>query len=568
MSTAVPFSQINYERIPLAAIEARFEEQLAAFQRASTWQEQDEAMLRIQEIRLEVESAREISHIRHTIDTTDSFYKDEQDYWDEAGPQYQGLVTKYYEAIVQSRFRKELEAKWGAQLFRIAETKIRTFSPEVVLDLQEENRLSSQYMALIASARIQFEGEERTLPQLIPFQTSIDRQMRKRAHEARYSFFREHGEELDRIYDELVKVRTRIARKLGYQSFTELAYARLNRTDYNAEMVAVFRKQVLEHIVPVASSLYERQRERIGVETLRYYDKPFQFATGNPTPKGSPEWIVENGKRMYNELSKETGEFYSFMLENDCMDLLSKKGKATGGYCTYISQYRLPYIFANFNGTSGDIDVLTHEAGHAFQVYMSRDFAVPEYHFPTYEACEIHSMSMEFLTWPWMELFFQEDTEKYKFSHLADALQFIPYGVTVDEFQHAIYENPDMTPAQRKQTWREIERKYLPHLNYEDNDFLENGGYWQQQGHIFMDPFYYIDYTLAQICAFQFWKRAQHNPAEAWDDYLTLCKEGGSKSFTELVKVAKLDSPFEDSCVSSVIGDIKKWLDGVDDKAL
>lgn len=568
MSTAVPFSQINYERIPLAAIEARFEEQLAAFQRASTWQEQDEAMLRIQEIRLEVESAREISHIRHTIDTTDSFYKDEQDYWDEAGPQYQGLVTKYYEAIVQSRFRKELEAKWGAQLFRIAETKIRTFSPEVVLDLQEENRLSSQYMALIASARIQFEGEERTLPQLIPFQTSTDRQMRKRAHEARYSFFREHGEELDRIYDELVKVRTRIARKLGYQSFTELAYARLNRTDYNAEMVAVFRKQVLEHIVPVASSLYERQRERIGVETLRYYDKPFQFATGNPTPKGSPEWIVENGKRMYNELSKETGEFYSFMLENDCMDLLSKKGKATGGYCTYISQYRLPYIFANFNGTSGDIDVLTHEAGHAFQVYMSRDFAVPEYHFPTYEACEIHSMSMEFLTWPWMELFFQEDTEKYKFSHLADALQFIPYGVTVDEFQHAIYENPDMTPAQRKQTWREIERKYLPHLNYEDNDFLENGGYWQQQGHIFMDPFYYIDYTLAQICAFQFWKRAQHNPAEAWDDYLTLCKEGGSKSFTELVKVAKLDSPFEDGCVSSVIGDIKKWLDGVDDQAL
>ncbi|MED2010780.1 M3 family oligoendopeptidase [Brevibacillus borstelensis] len=568
MSTAVPFSQINYERIPLAAIEARFEEQLAAFQRASTWQEQDEAMLRIQEIRQEVESAREISHIRHTIDTTDSFYKDEQDYWDEAGPQYQGLVTKYYEAIVQSRFRKELEAKWGAQLFRIAKTKIRTFSPEVVLDLQEENRLSSQYMALIASARIQFEGEERTLPQLIPFQTSTDRQMRKRAHEARYSFFREHGEELDRIYDELVKVRTRIARKLGYQSFTELAYARLNRTDYNAEMVAVFRKQVLEHIVPVASSLYERQRERIGVETLRYYDKPFQFATGNPTPKGTPEWIVENGKRMYNELSKETGEFYSFMLENDCMDLLSKKGKATGGYCTYISQYRLPYIFANFNGTSGDIDVLTHEAGHAFQVYMSRDFAVPEYHFPTYEACEIHSMSMEFLTWPWMELFFQEDTEKYKFSHLADALQFIPYGVTVDEFQHAIYENPDMTPAQRKQTWREIERKYLPHLNYEDNDFLENGGYWQQQGHIFMDPFYYIDYTLAQICAFQFWKRAQHNPAEAWDDYLTLCKEGGSKSFTELVKVAKLDSPFEDGCVSSVIGDIKKWLDGVDDKAL
>ncbi|GEB31629.1 M3 family oligoendopeptidase [Brevibacillus sp. FSL K6-0770] len=562
------FSQIPYTRVDMANVEERFSRLLEAFQQAASFEEQDKVMGQLNELRQEVESAREVAQIRHTINTEDPFYKEEQDYWDEAGPVYQGIISRYYAAITQSAFRSELEQKWGAQLFRIAETTLRTFSPEVVADLQEENRLASQYVALIASAKIMFEGEERTLPQLLPFQTSTDRNMRKKANEAKYEFLSKHTEELDRIYDNLVKVRDRIAKKLGFTTFVELAYARLNRTDYNAEMVANFRRQVEEQIVPVAARLVERQRERIGVDVMKYYDLAFDFATGNPTPKGSPDWIVENGKKMYEQLSPETDAFYNFMLENECLDLLSKKGKATGGYCTYMSKYKLPYIFANFNGTSGDIDVLTHEAGHAFQVYVSRGYEVPEYHFPTYEACEIHSMSMEFLTWPWMELFFEDDTAKYKFSHLSGSLLFIPYGVAVDEYQHAVYEKPEMTPAERKRTWREIERKYLPYRNYDENEFLEEGGFWQQQGHIFRDPFYYIDYTLAQICAFQFWKRAQENPEQAWSDYLTLCKEGGSKSFTELVKVAKLYSPFEDGCIQSVIGEIETWLNGIDDKQL
>lgn len=562
------FSQIPYTRVDMANVEERFSRLLEAFHQAASFEEQDKVMGQLNELRQEVESAREVAQIRHTINTEDPFYKEEQDYWDEAGPVYQGIISRYYAAITQSAFRSELEQKWGAQLFRIAETNLRTFSPEVVADLQEENRLASQYVALIASAKIMFEGEERTLPQLLPFQTSTDRNMRKKANEAKYEFLSKHTEELDRIYDSLVKVRDRIAKKLGFTTFVELAYARLNRTDYNAEMVANFRRQVEEQIVPVAARLVERQRERIGVDVMKYYDLAFDFATGNPTPKGSPDWIVENGKKMYEQLSPETDAFYNFMLENECLDLLSKKGKATGGYCTYMSKYKLPYIFANFNGTSGDIDVLTHEAGHAFQVYVSRGYEVPEYHFPTYEACEIHSMSMEFLTWPWMELFFEDDTAKYKFSHLSGSLLFIPYGVAVDEYQHAVYEKPEMTPAERKRTWREIERKYLPYRNYDENEFLEEGGFWQQQGHIFRDPFYYIDYTLAQICAFQFWKRAQENPEQAWSDYLTLCKEGGSKSFTELVKVAKLYSPFEDGCIQSVIGEIETWLNGIDDKQL
>lgn len=562
------FNEFLYQRPNVNETEKEFNLLLKKFNDALSFEDQDKVMVEINKLRSEVESIRTIASIRHTINTTDEFYEKEQDYFDEVSPIYEGIISKYYNSLINSKFRIELEAKWGKQLFKIAELTLKTFSPEVIENLQKENKLSSEYTKLIASAKIDFEGDERNLSQMTPFLMSQERSMRIKANEARYSFFKENAERLDGIYDELVKVRTRIAKKLGYDNFIELAYARMNRSDYNAEMVGNFREQVKELIVPVASRLKERQKKRLGVDSLKYYDESLKYKTGNAKPKGDSEWIVKNGNKMYSQLSPETNEFFNFMVENELMDLVSKKGKAGGGYCTYISEYKSPFIFSNFNGTSGDIDVMTHEAGHAFQSYLSRNFKIPEYYYPTLEACEIHSMSMEFFTWPWMNLFFKEDTDKYKFTHLSEALLFIPYGVTVDEFQHFVYKNPEATPKERKKAWRSIEKKYLPHRDYADNDFLEDGGYWQQQGHIFEVPFYYIDYTLAQICAFQFWKRSMEDRVGAWKDYIKLCKAGGSQSFTELVKLAGLISPFEDGCIKSVIGTIANWLDTIDDTLL
>ena len=562
------FNDYVYTRPNLDEIQTELEAILEKFHAASSAEEQVEAMKEINDIRNGLSTMFNLCYIRHSVDTNDEFYKAEQDYMDEIAPKVEGFITKYYEALVGSKYRTELENRFGSQLFALAETQLKVFSPEIIPLMQQENKLSSEYTKLIASAKIQFEGEERTLAQLDPFTESVHRDVRKNASEAKFAFFAENEAELDRIYDELVKVRTEIAHKLGYNNFVELAYLRMNRTDYNAEMVKNFRDQVKEFIVPVATKLKERQRERIGVDELKYYDEGFKFKTGNAAPKGSPEWIIENGQKMYDELSNETGEFFSFMRENDLMDLVAKKGKAGGGYCTYIEDYKAPFIFSNFNGTSGDIDVLTHEAGHAFQVYSSRHYDIPEYYWPTYEACEIHSMSMEFFTWPWMDKFFEENTDKYKFTHLGEALLFLPYGVSVDEFQHWVYENPTATPSERKQAWREIEKKYLPHKDYDGNEYLENGGFWQRQAHIYNSPFYYIDYTLAQICAFQFWKSSREDHEAAWKDYVHLCSLGGSKAFTGLVAEANLLSPFEDGCVQSVVGEIESWLNSVDDKNL
>ncbi|MBY0120909.1 M3 family oligoendopeptidase [Bacillus sp. S/N-304-OC-R1] len=562
------FENYTYTRPNLDEISKSFEEALVTFKEAKSADEQIFAMKKINDIRNDIGTMFNLCYIRHSIDTNDEFYKAEQDYMDEIQPEVEGFVTKYYEALVKSEYRNELEEKWGSQLFALAEAQLKVFSPEIVPLLQKENKLSSDYTKLIASAKIDFEGEERTLAQMEPFTQSTDRTVRKKASEARFAFLAENEKELDRIYDELVNVRTEISHKLGYKNFVELAYLRMQRTDYNAEMVAKFRDQVKEFIVPIATKLKDRQRERIGVDQLKYYDEGFNFKTGNAAPKGSPEWIIENGQEMYNELSKETGEFFTYMINENLMDLVAKKGKAGGGYCTFIENYKAPFIFSNFNGTSGDIDVLTHEAGHAFQVYSSRESDIPEYNWPTYEACEIHSMSMEFFTWPWMDKFFKEDTDKYKFAHLSGALLFLPYGVAVDEFQHWVYENYNATPNERKQAWREIEKKYMPHKDYDGNEYLENGGFWQRQAHIYNSPFYYIDYTLAQICAFQFWKRSRENHEDAWKDYVHLCGLGGSQAFTGLVSEANLISPFEDGCVQSVVGEIESWLNSVDDKSL
>ncbi|MCA1059392.1 M3 family oligoendopeptidase [Rossellomorea aquimaris] len=562
------FEEFTYERPNLEEIKPVFEKALQKFKSASDVSEQVEAIKDINEIRLNIDTMQNICYIRHSIDTNDSFYKEEQEYIDDMMPEVSGMVTEYYQELVNSPYREDLEKKWGNQLFSLAESEIKTFSPEIITLLQKENKLSSKYTKLMASAKIPFEGEERTLAQMGPFTQSIHRDTRKDAALATVSFFEENQEELDRIFDELVKLRHEIATTLGYKNFVELGYYRMTRTDYTPDMVKVFRDQVKEHIVPLATELKERQGQRIGVDSMKFYDEGFKFTSGNAAPKGDPQWIIDNGKKMYEELSPETKEFFDFMIEKNLMDLEAKKGKAGGGYCTYIANQESPYIFSNFNGTSGDIDVLTHEAGHAFQVYSSRGFDIPEYIWPTYEACEIHSMSMEFFTWPWMNYFFKEDTDKYQFSHLSEALQFLPYGVAVDEFQHFVYENPEATPAERNAAWREIEKVYLPHKDYDNVTYLENGGFWQRQSHIYNSPFYYIDYTLAQICAFQFWTKMKKDREGAWGDYVSLCQLGGSRSFTALVEAANLDSPFQEGTVEKVIAPIRQWLNDIDDKSL
>jgi len=567
------FSQLPYKRPDIQEVKKEFESHLEDLKQQKSAQGQLKVIGQINSLRVKFESMSSLAAIRHTQNTADPFYEDENRYSDENMPVYEDLVTRSSRIILESPFKKELKKSLGEQYFRLAEMNLRSFSPEIIEDSQEENKLGSEYVKILSAAQIPFQGEKRNLSQLTPFEESSNRDTRQEAFTARFAFFQENGEELDRIFHEMVQIRTSIARKLGYKNFIPLGYTRMYRSDYGEKETAAFRKSVETHLVPLAEELYRRQWKRIGLEKGKIWDEKYRFPSGNPTPKGDRSWMVEQAQTLYRELSPETEDFFNFMCENQLMDLDARKNKAGGGYCEMLPEFGTPFIFANFNGTSGDVDVLTHEAGHAFQVYsclkdwQQKGHQEPllEYLWPTYEACEIHSMSMEYLAWPWMERFFKEDADKYRYAHLSDYLQFIPYGVTVDEFQHLVYQNPEAGPRDRHRMWKETAKKYHPSIDYGGIPYLEMGGFWQKQNHIYKTPFYYIDYTLAETCALQYWSWMQEAPEAAWDSYLKLCKAGGSDSFLRLIAGAGLKSPFEERTFKGVVTQAGKWLSNIDD---
>lgn len=559
------FEEYAYKRIDIKKLQQDINNCIEQLQSAQSYAAFLEMFKETYQLLDHAGSMQALSSVRYTINTADEFYSAEKDFWNENEPFVQELETKVIKAVLGSPYLGELKQNVPETYFLLAENSLRAFDAKIVVDLQEENRLVSEYQKLIANAKIEFDGETYTLASLGGKMNDVEEDIRKRAYQAYWDYFEKQEDKIDTIYDKLVKLRHDIAKKLGFNNFVELGYIRMNRLDYNEDDVMNFRKQVLEDVVPVATKLYNAQMKRIDVDTLEVFNNSFTFKSGNPTPKHDKDTMVTIAQKMYRELSPETGEFFDFMIEHNLMDLEAKPGKAAGGYCTYINDYKSPFIFSNFNKTSGDVDVLTHEAGHAFQVFSSRGIEPSTCIWPTLESAEIHSMSMEYFAWPWMKEFFGEDAEKYYYTHLADSVQFLPYGVLVDHYQHEVYKNVDMTPAQRKEVWRSLEKQYLPHKNYDSIPMLEKGTWWFKQAHIFSSPFYYIDYTLAEVCAMQFWLRLQQKDSEAFKDYYAICKAGGSISFTKIVALANLKSPFEDNCLKDVMKRIDKYLSSYDD---
>lgn len=562
------FQEYAYQHMDALSLQKQLSELAEQIQQAKTIEQVQDCIKKVDTIRRFVATQVSLVEIRHTVDTKDAYYTKEQEYLDTVLPELEKDYEKINRALLESSFLEELKHRLPETFFLQKEMDLKAFDPIIIEDMQEENRLMTKYQALIASAEIPFDGEIYNLSSLEVKTNSSDRQVRKRALQAYWNWFEQHEEEVAQIFDQMIKVRTRMAQKLGYDNFIALGYARMHRYDYDQEDVAKYRRQVLKDVVPLCSALYKRQQKRLGYDTLHAWDEKVEFLQGNPTPKYDRAELVKRAQKMYHELSKETGVFFDFMVEHELLDLDSKPGKAAGGYCTFMPDYKSPFIFANFNQTQHDAEVLTHEAGHAYQIYESRDIYPSDCVWPTYESCEIHSMSMEFFTHPWMQSFFEEDVNRYYYSHMAGSLKFLPYGVLVDHFQHEVYTHPEMSHKERMDTWRRLEKEYLPHKNYEEVEILERGGWWMRQAHIFMSPFYYIDYTLAQVCAMQFWARMENKDPKAFEDYQHICKIGGTLPFRKIVKEAGLIVPFEEGCLEQVTGSVSQWLDEISEEEL
>lgn len=552
------FKDMPYKRVDMDEIKQAYGGLIKEQKEAKSGEEQFEIHKKAYGLINKVMTQMVLCNIRHSSNTVDEFYEKENDYYDEKMPELQDLLVQYSKVLYESPFRAYMEEKIGKVAFKNIELQLKSFDEKLIPLMQEENNLVTTYQKLIASAKIEFNGEECNISLLRKYLTDSDRNVRKEAWSKLSAFFSDNSKELDEIYDKQVKNRTEQAKLMGYKDYTELAYYRMNRNSYDRDMVKNFRDQVKEIFVPFATKVHALRKERLGLDSLKYYDNEMYFNNGNPAPVDTPEQILLNGKKMYSDLSPETKEFFEFMHENELFDVFGRKNKQAGGYMTFLPDYKSPFIFANFNGTSSDIDVITHECGHAFQGYVTRDYEIEEHREITMETAEIHSMAMEFFTDKYMGMFFGDRAEDYKTMHLEDSIIFIPYGCMVDEFQHIVYENPNMTPDERKAAWIKLEKEYRPHMDYENDAFFSKGGFWQKQQHIYASPFYYIDYCLAQTCALQYRIKMDQDYNKAWESYLKLCKASAKDFYEPMLSEVGLNSPFRDGCMKNIVEELTK----------
>lgn len=542
---------IPYKRVIVEDLKADFDQLLIEFKSAEDVEGQLKVYDKYIEMVKDVSTYSALSFIRFTQNVEDKFYCDEKDYYDNTSPIMKEMAIEFIKLLVTSKFRKELEERLSPLLFQRYETELLTFNPSIIEDMQEENKLTTEYVKLMSSGKVEFNGEMLSISELNKYKLSKDREIRKQAYNTHGAFLESNSETIDRIFDSLVKVRTNMAKKLGLKDYVEFAYLMRNRNSYDREAIAKFREEILKDIVPAISKLREKQKQELGIDKVMLYDDPIVLKNGDPTPKGTAEDIMEAGRKMYSEMSPLTKEFFDYMIEHDSFDVLARKNKSGGGYCTTVPNYKLPFIFSNFNGTSADVDVLTHEAGHAFHDYVSKDRRLFDLQVGSGpETYEVHSMSMEFFAWEHMDKFY-DNPEEYKRSHFAGAVCFLPYGTIVDYFQHIMYENPDLTPAERNKVWQDLESKFRPYLSAEGITYLEKGTRWQYQIHIFEHPFYYIDYCLAQTVALNFLVMIEKDRELAWKKYMEFIYNS-EKKFTDILSTIGFKSPFEEGVLAGV----------------
>ena len=558
------FSEMTYTRPDLQKVLTECADCAEKIRRADTPEKLVELYREENKIMDHYRTAAILAEIHYTQDTRDPFWSAEQDWFDSNGPAVANADVLIAKAILENPHADVLEKTFGSRVLPTLKNKVLSMD-ERVLELQkEENALSSAYQKLYGAALVELDGKQLTIPQLTLYKESTDPAVRRKAYEAEASYFDAHRAEFDEIYDKMIKNRNEQAHILGYHDYSELSYVRMNRIGYGPREVAAFREEVVEQMVPMLEKLMELRNRRTGIEHPMFWDSTFYFADGNPVPHGSYEELMAGARTMYHELSPETAEFIDFMQDNEMFDVLSRPGKMGGGYEEIIPDYKAPFIFANWNGTSGDVDVLTHEAGHAFESYLAaKDPSdIPgELQCPGMESAEIHSMSMEFLTEPWHHLFFKEDTAKYELYHTEDSFFFLPYGCMVDEFQHIMYQNPDLTPDERNAEWLKLEKKYRPWNDFGDLPMYSRGAGWQRQLHIFECPFYYIDYCLASVIALQFFVAQLKDPKDAWKRYLRMTRLAGTATYTEMAECAGMKVPFTKGSLTDLARTVADWIE-------
>lgn len=507
-------------------------------------------------------TAAALAMIRHSLDVRDGFYAAEQDYYDENLPRLSAAMTRFDRALIDSPYADGLSRIVNPIIVDNIRAGLRVMDERIIAECVEENKLVTEYDKLLASQTYEWNGKKVTLSEMHGFCKSPERAVRKRAFDVIGDTLMQIRDRLDDLFDRLVKVRTAMAKKMGFENFVEMGDLRIGHIGYGREQIRVFRESALADAVPVLCELKRELARKLGLsDGMHLYDNDIYTVGGNVDPVGDARDMFAAAQRMYDDMNADLGAFFKRMCDAEAIDYASRDGKMGGGYAEMLFAYGQPFIFANFNGTMDDVGVLTHELGHAYAFYRAAKNNIDLSLFVGgMETAETHSMSMEALCNRYNAEFYAGRAEEATYQQIFDALNFLPYGVTVDYFQQLVYEKPDMTPAERRALWAELEARFRPYLDMSDMPYYREGGRWQYQKHIFESPFYYIDYCLSTCLALQFGEIADSDYADALGRYLDLVEAGGTKSIDELAHGAGLTSPFDAGALKSLCAKVRAHL--------
>lgn len=510
-----------------------------------------------EQLRRRISGWKSLAELRLRQDTTDAERKADAERVAALAP-----VFDQYDADVKRLLlanRRPLETILGRHVFARWEADFDTVSARVLDDLSTERRLGDQYTTLLTGLRCDFRANCYSLTEMGRFLDVADRSERREAALSRWSAVNAAKDQLDEIFDRLVRTRTAIAERLEQATFVDVAYKRMGRVDYGRDDVAAFRREIVDTVVPLCSHLAREQAKAIGVDRLMPWDEQ-TYDLLPPIRPPRTEDIMPALQGAFADMHPDLGRFVDEIVEQQLYDIDARPTKSGGAFCTYLAHVGMPFVYASTGTTAADVLSVIHEAGHAFQTRRCNAQPALELIMAGEETAEIHSMALEFLAWPYLERFFGAQAERYRRRHLRERIALLPYIAAIDHFQETVYENPGLSPYERHAVWRDLEGTYTPWKTHGGIAALERGARWQLQRHVYRFPFYYIDYGLALCCALQVWSASRRDYAGAVNAYVALCERGGRLPFRALIASAGLRSPFDTGTLGEVCESVVEVL--------
>lgn len=547
------------EKLDADWVKDRLAEALKKLELAETLQSWEQAILTWNETKAHIETHFELIGLAYHCYTQDeALEKEERRLKEEIEPVFDEWNAKIREKILKSPHRKQLEEKFGQQYFLVLQLKQDSFDPKNIEMEKKLNDILADFTKLTGGAKFEVQGKIYPVAHYKKFANHENPEIRKESFLSYSAWYLKHRKDLETIYDQSIELRQKMGRTLGYENFIPLGYQKMRRTDYGPEEVARIREQIHQVLVPLAGTIRENQANSLGVSKVTIWNSDY-----------FPRWTLgemkvpiarqpETALKVFRKLSPDLGGHFQKMLQWGLIDLEARDGKGPGAFCTDFSDYRVPFIFLNSVGEASDVTIMLHECGHSFQAWESRGIDLMELRWPTLEACEVHSMGMEFLAYPYYDEFFTtEDAAKYKQKHLAESILLMPYIAMIDEFQHLVYSGKAQGPEGRAEAWEKLEDKYNPAMDFSDLPEWRRHR-WIRQLHVFRAPFYYIDYAIAQIGAWQLWMQSLQDKEAAMQNYLNLCRLGGTLPLKEFFAAGNLKLPFKEGVLQNLMNEILK----------